>query len=74
MMSMPPAMKRKFSLHLYRKTLTNVPIFRDLSAQVVQALGDIVRPMIAVRQQVIMSEGSIGSEMYMIISGELEIT
>ena len=74
MMSMPPAMKRKFSLHLYRKTLTNAPIFRDLSAQVVQALGDVVKPMIAVRQQVIMGEGSIGSEMYMIISGELEIT
>jgi hypothetical protein len=29
--------------------------------------------MVAVRSQTIFAEGSVGSEMYMIISGELEI-
>lgn len=71
--SMPPPMRRNFTKHLYNETLCSVPFFRNLSAQVLNALGSAVKPMVAVRSQSIFTEGSVGSEMYMIISGELEI-
>ncbi len=70
---MPPPMRRNFTQHLYAETLSNVPFFRNLSDQVLNALGGAVQPMVAVRSQTIFAEGSVGSEMYMIISGELEI-
>ena len=70
---MPPMMRRKFTQHLYSAALQNVPFFRGLSDQVIQALGAIVKPMLAVRNQTIIHEGSVGSEMYIILSGELEI-
>ena len=71
---MPPMMRRKFTEHLYSATLQNVPFFHGLSDQVIQALGSVVKPMLAVRNQRIIHEGSVGSEMYIILSGELEIT
>lgn len=70
---MPPPMRRTFTKHLYAEALNNVPLFRNLSNQVLNALGATVKPMIAVRNQTVIAEGTVGSEMYMIISGELEI-
>ena len=72
--SMAPTMRRDFLLHLYAQTLNNVPFFRNLGESTLAALAHVVQPMMAIRQQVIMMEGSVGTEMYMIISGELEIT
>ena len=72
--SMAPTMRRDFLMHLYAQTLNNVPFFRNLGESTLAALAQVVQPMMAIRQQVIMMEGSVGTEMYMIISGELEIT
>ena len=49
-------------------------LFRGLPDSLLHSLCDIVEPMMAVRQQVIYAEGSTGKEMYMLLSGELEIT
>ena len=71
---MPPAMRLEFSTHLYATHLAQIPIFRGLGASVIHALCNIVEPMLAVKSQVIYSEGTVGQEMYVLISGELEIT
>lgn len=71
---MPPAMRDNFRTHLYGKFLASVPIFRELSQEILGALCGAVQPMIAVKQQVIFEEGSTGNEMYMLMVGELEVT
>ncbi len=71
---MPPAMRLQFSTHLYAAHLAQIPIFRGVGASVIHALCNIVEPMIAVKSQVIYAEGSVGQEMYILITGELEIT
>ena len=72
--AMPPSMRDDFRTHLYGKFLGSVPIFRDLSQEILAALCAKVEPMIAVKQQVVFEEGSTGNEMYMLMVGELEVT
>lgn len=72
--TMPPDMRLDFSTQLYEKFLREVPLFRGLSVALIHSVCGIASPMLAVRQQVIYSEGSTGKEMYVLISGELEIT
>lgn len=71
---MPPAMRDEFRTHLYGKFLASVPMFRDLSQEILGALCGAVQPMVAVKQQVIFEEGSTGNEMYMLMFGELEVS
>ena len=71
--TMPPAMKLEFSMRLYEKFLSDIPLFRGLASSIIHALCGIIEPMMAVRKQVIYLEGSTGKEMYMLLSGELEI-
>jgi CRP-like cAMP-binding protein len=72
--TMPPDMRLDFSTQLYEKFLKEVPLFRGLSLALIHSVCSIASPMMAVRKQVIYSEGSTGKEMYVLISGELEIT
>jgi signal-transduction protein with cAMP-binding, CBS, and nucleotidyltransferase domain len=67
-------MRLEFSTHLYATHLAQIPIFRGLGASVTHALCEIVEPMLAVKSQVVYSEGSVGKEMYVLITGELEVT
>lgn len=71
---MPPSMRLEFSTRLYATHLAQIPLFRGLGNSVIHTLCDIVEPMLAVRSQVIYSEGSVGKEMYILICGELEVT
>jgi hypothetical protein len=71
---MPPAMKLDFASHLYFKFLSVVPLFTGLPTALLHSLCTIMEPMLAVHGQVIYTQGSSGTEMYMLLSGELEIT
>jgi hypothetical protein len=44
------------------------------SVQVIAAICEVVRPIIAIKSQVVIEEGSVGRELYVLISGELEIS
>lgn len=72
--TMPPAMKLDFASHLYFKFLSVVPLFTGLPTALLHSLCTIMEPMLAVHGQVIYTQGSSGTEMYMLLSGELEIT
>ena len=53
LMDMPPAMRDDIAKHLYATVVASVPIFRDLSQEIVCALCEACQPMIAVKGQVI---------------------
>jgi len=67
-------MRVEFCTHLYATHLAQIPLFRGLGKSVMLALCGVVEPMLAVRGQVIFAEGHVGKEMYVLITGELEIT
>eukprot|EP01043_Picozoa_sp_COSAG02_P024418 COSAG02_NODE_1333_length_13206_cov_221.257801_10_plen_262_part_00 len=67
-------MKLVFSTQLYEKFLREIPLFRGLPTSLIHSLCSIVVPIQAVRGQVIYSEGTTGKELYLLLSGELEIT
>ena len=67
-------MKLVFSTQLYEKFLREIPLFRGLPTSLIHSLCSIVVPIQAVRGQVIYAEGTTGKEIYLLLSGELEIT
>ena len=59
---------------LYGHIISTIPLFRGLSSEVISALCNACRPLNVLAKQEVMQEGQPGNEMYMIISGELEVT
>lgn len=74
MTSMPPAMASSLAEFLYGRFLGTVPLFKGLSSEVVAALCLKVKPMLAMRDQKIINQGESGKEMYMVMSGEVEVS
>ena len=72
--TMPPAMRSEFSVYIYAKFVCQVPIFRGLPSALINAICCMCQPMIAVCNQVVLQEGSSGTEMYIVLSGEMEIS
>lgn len=70
---MPPTMGGDVLSHLYLRFLSTIPMFRGLSDEVMNALCRKVQPMTTVAGQEIIREGDTGSEMYMVIKGEVEV-
>ena len=70
---MPPNMRLIISTFLYRRFLSSVPLFRTLSDEVIAALCKTVTPLVALKGQEIMKEGTVGTEMYMVMKGEVEV-
>ena len=70
---MPPAMHLNIAIFMYRKFLSTVPLFRNLSEEVIAALCKSVVPLVALKGQEIIREGSAGTEMYMVMTGEVEV-
>jgi hypothetical protein len=71
---MSPTMASELRQMLYEPFLMTIPLFRGLSKEVHVALAEHVQPTIATANTVIVSEGQSGTDMYMIISGEVEVS
>lgn len=69
----PPTMRRHLTNFLYAPTVTGIPMFRQLSSEVIGAICSKVRPLYVMAKQLVIVEGEPGNEMYMIITGELEV-
>jgi hypothetical protein len=67
METMPPAMKLEFASHLYFKFLSATPLFQGLPVALLHSLCTIMEPMLAVRGQIIYTQGSSGTEMYALL-------
>eukprot|EP01043_Picozoa_sp_COSAG02_P055844 COSAG02_NODE_6538_length_3509_cov_31.003603_4_plen_373_part_00 len=67
METMPPAMKLDFASHLYFKFLSVTPLFQGLPVSLLHSLCTIMEPMLAVHGQVIYTQDSSGTEMYVLL-------
>lgn len=71
---MPPTMAAEVSTFLYRDFLATIPLFKGLSEEILYRLCEKVVPMLALKQGVIIQEGQPGTEMYLLMSGEVEVS
>jgi Ca2+-binding EF-hand superfamily protein len=74
MQAMPPAMAVEVCRLAYQSVLQSVPMFRDLSPDILSQLCLSVCPLFAVKDQQIISEGDAGNELYLLMSGEVEVS
>lgn len=71
---MPPSMGSELSTFLYGHFLKTIPLFRGLGDEVIFRLCRAVLPMMAIKGQVVIEEGSPGTEMYLLMKGEVEVS
>ena len=55
---------------LYARFLTGNPLFRGLANEIIAALCHEVQPMMVVKEQCIIVEGTPGREMFFLMTGE----
>ena len=70
---LPPALGGDIALFLYGDILKGLPIFRGLGEECMTALCRIVHPMTALRGQLVTEEDKVGTELYFIVDGEVEV-
>lgn len=70
----PPAMGSTMSELLYGRFISTVPLFKGLSPEVISAICLRCKNMTVMKNQNVISEGEPGKEMYMLMSGEVEVT
>ena len=70
----PPAMASSMTHLLYGRAVSTIPLFRGLSTEVIAALCLQCRSLLALKEQTIIRQGEPGHEMYIILSGEVEVT
>merc|ERR1712146_553243 len=71
---LPPTLSREISRRIYTAFLSSVPLFRGLSDELILKLCEKMNPMIALKHQQIIVEGQVGSELYLVLKGEVEVT
>ena len=59
---------------LYGRFLSTVPLFSGLSTEVISALCLRCKPLLAMKNQTIIKQGQHGTEMYLLMSGEAEVS
>ena len=71
---MPPTMSAEVTKFLYHDFLASIPLFKGLSDEILYRLCEKVVPMLALKSSVIIQEGQPGTEMYLLMSGEVEVS
>ena len=71
---MPPAMRNTLVQQLYKPVVQDMPLFKGLAPEIIAAICLAARPMMAIKNQEVMSEGMPGREMFMLLSGEVEVS
>lgn len=71
---MPPSMSAEVSTYIYGMFLKTIPLFRGLGDEIIFQLCLAVKPMLALKTQSIMEEGQPGTEMYLLMHGEVEVS
>lgn len=70
---LPPSMSNQIAEHMYGDILRECPLFRGLGDSVLNKVARQVVPSTCMKGQVIFEQGHIGTEMYCVIRGEVEI-
>lgn len=72
-MECPPAMASNMTYLIYGRIISTIPIFRGLSREVITALCLRCHSLVAMKLQTIIRQGEPGTEMYIVMSGEMEV-
>lgn len=59
--------------YLYKDFLDAIPLFRNLSLETITYLCQLVRPLSALKDEVLLEEGRVDTACYFIIAGEVEV-
>lgn len=70
---LPPSMSNQIAEHMYGSILRECPLFRGLGTSVLNKVARQVVPSTCMKGQVIFEQGQIGTEMYCVIKGEVEV-
>eukprot|EP01046_Picozoa_sp_COSAG06_P066292 COSAG06_NODE_16660_length_988_cov_1.312711_1_plen_284_part_01 len=73
MAELPPSMSNQIAEHMYGSIMRECPLFRGLGESVLNKICRIVVPSTCMKGQVIFEQGQIGTEMYCVIKGEVEV-
>jgi len=68
-----PGLRSKISLFLYHDMLVSVPIFSDCNINVLIELAQAIRAHVFMPRDIIINEGHIGEEMYIIGDGQVQV-
>ena len=71
---MPPSMAAEVATYIYGVFLKTIPLFRGLGDEIIFQLCLAAKPVLALKSQVIIEEGQPGTEMYLLMHGEVEVT
>lgn len=71
---MPPAMASETALLLYGEPVSALPLFKLLSQEIINAICKRVVPLLCSRDQAIIREGEMGTELFFLLRGEVEVT
>jgi len=71
---MPPEMRNSLVQQMYKPVIKEMPLFKGLSDEIVVGICLRAKPMMAIKNQEIMSEGFPGREMFLLLAGEVEVT
>eukprot|EP01043_Picozoa_sp_COSAG02_P023529 COSAG02_NODE_1260_length_13563_cov_28.883764_3_plen_1060_part_00 len=70
---LPPAMASGLMDKLYGQFINDVPYFRGLDKVILIKLASSTKPLTAAKESLIMEEGKVGHEMFILVEGEVMV-
>jgi Ca2+-binding EF-hand superfamily protein/CRP-like cAMP-binding protein len=70
---LPPKHRKALLMEMYKTHLKNCPLMKGMEEGVVTKLCLKMRPYLALREDMVVKEGEIGEEMYMIVRGNIKL-
>merc|ERR1711871_1601723 len=70
---LPPKFRKELLLQMYKPQLVRCPLFDKLDNSIITKLAIVMQSYLAVVEDIVVQENSVGDELYMIIHGEVEI-
>lgn len=71
---MPPQLRLEATTILFRDALTSLPMFNGLAAEILFKLCRECRPLLILKGQTVVREGTPGRELYIILDGEVQVS
>ena len=74
MRHLPHKHRKSLLLSMYKPQLVRCPLFAGMKDVVITTIAMLMQPYMAVQEDVIFNEDEVGSDLYIIISGEIELS
>jgi hypothetical protein len=71
--SLPPQLARKVTMQMYMPHISKMPMFKNLGIELLAMICGVVEHLDIAKDTSIFEEGDIGTEMYFILDGEVEV-